>query len=122
MEEAAFGQLFPEHGKRYLNEMNAGPDITSFYCAYLGGQPVAAGRMTLSAGSAFAELWSGCVVPALRGQGLYTAILDCRIREARANGYQYVTVDAEPMSRPILTGKGFRHICWTYPMALPPPA
>ena len=92
----------------------------SFYCAYLDNRPVAAGRMTLPANSAFAELWSGCVVPGLRGNGLYTTILDARIREAMTNGYQYVTVDAEPMSRPILTGKGFRHICWTYPMTLRP--
>ncbi len=116
VEEAVWEESFPSHLARYTRELNAAPDVTSFYCAYLIDRPVAVGRISLPAGSAFAGLWGGCVLRAMRGHRVYSAMLDCRIREAKARGYRFVTIDAEPMSRPILLRKGFQHICWTYPM------
>ena len=56
------------------------------------------------------------VLPAMRGRGLYTAMLSHRIAEAKSRGYRWITIDAAPMSRPILLKKGFMHVCWTYPM------
>ncbi len=116
VEEAVWQEAFPTHFARYTREVHSAPDITSFYCAYLADQPVAAGRISFPAGSSFASLWSGSVLPAMRGRGVYSALLAQRIAEAKSRCYRFVTVDAEPMSRPILLKKGFQHVCWTYPM------
>jgi hypothetical protein len=40
------------------------------------------------------------------------------MRDARARGYEFVAVDAAPMSRPILMRQGFTPVCFTYPMRL----
>ena len=116
VEEAVWQQAFPTHFARYTRELHSAPDITSFYCAYVADQPVAAGRIFFPAGSSFASLWSGSVLPTVRGCGIYSALLAQRIAEAKSRGCRFVTVDAEPMSRPILLKKGFEHVCWTYPM------
>jgi hypothetical protein len=47
-------------------------------------------------------------------------MLSHRIAEATARGYRWITVDAAPMSRPILLKKGFMRVCWTYPMCRRP--
>ena len=118
VQEAVWERSFPGDFARYRRELHATPDVTAFYCAYMGDQPVAAGRIEFPAGLSFASLWTGSVQPTMRGRGVYSALLTARINEARARGYRFVTVDAAPMSRPILMRKGFQHICWTYPMRL----
>lgn len=65
--------------------------------------------------SDFAELHGGAVLPALRGRGVYTALFNVRAEEARRRGTEFLAVDAAPMSRPILLGKGFHYICETIP-------
>jgi GNAT superfamily N-acetyltransferase len=47
-------------------------------------------------------------LPAYRGRGLYTALLAARVQEARRLGASYATVDAGPMSLPILRRLGFQ--------------
>ncbi|MEO6246325.1 MAG: GNAT family N-acetyltransferase, partial [Opitutaceae bacterium] len=116
VEEAVWQEAFPTHFARYTRALNSAPDITCFYCAYVADQPVAAGRILLPAGSSFASLWSGSVLPEMRGRGVYSALLAQRIAMAKSHGYRFVTVDAEPMSRPILLKRGFEQVCWTYPM------
>lgn len=119
VEEAVWEESFPTHFAKYMRDMHAAPDLTLFYCAYADDRPVAAGRISFPAGSSFASLWSGSVLPAMRGRGVYSAMLAVRMAEAKARSYRFVTVDAEPMSRPILLGKGFQHVCWAYPMRRP---
>jgi GNAT superfamily N-acetyltransferase len=114
--EAVWGEPQPGALARYTRELESAPSTTSFYCAYVAGQPVAGGRLELPLGSKFASLWGGGVLESMRGRGVYSALLDVRLAEAKARGYRFVTVDAEPMSRPILLRKGFQHVCWTYPM------
>jgi len=46
----------------------------------------------------------------------YSMLLHERCLEAQERGYEYLAVDAAPMSRPILERKGFEFICWTYPL------
>ena len=121
VQEAVCEKSSPTDLARYGRELHATPDTTSFYCAYADNQPVAGGRIEVPAGRSFASLWNGSVVRAMRGRGVYSALLATRLREAKARGYRFVTVDAAPMSRPILLRKGFQHICWTYPMRLPNP-
>jgi GNAT superfamily N-acetyltransferase len=50
------------------------------------------------------------VLPEFRGQGFYLALLAPRIEEAAARGYRFVTIDAGPMSRPIVERRGFREM------------
>jgi GNAT superfamily N-acetyltransferase len=118
VQEAVWERAYPTDFARFRRELHAMPDRTSFYCAYVGDRPVAAGRIEFPAGLNFASLWTGSVLPAMRGRGVYSALLAARIHEAKTRGYRFVTVDAAPMSRPILLRKGFQHICWTYPMRL----
>ena len=109
----------PGNLAKYADELAADPTALSIYCAYAGDRPVGTGRVSFPAGSAFADINGGGVVPDLRGRGIFTALLAQRIEEAKTRGYRWVAVDAGPMSRPILLQKGFRHVCWTYPMTRP---
>jgi len=118
VQEAVWERRFPTDFARYRREFQATRDTTTFFCAYAGDQPVAAGRIEFPDGLSFASLWTGSVVPTMRGRGVYSALLAARLAEAKAHGYRFVTVDAAPMSRPILLRKGFQPICWTYPMRL----
>lgn len=88
----------------------------SLYVAYAGEQPVGTGWTDLPANSHFADLRGGAVLPEWRGRGIYSMLLHERCLEAQERGYEYLAVDAAPMSRPILERKGFEFICWTYPL------
>jgi GNAT superfamily N-acetyltransferase len=66
--------------------------------------------------STFADLHGGAVLSTLRGKGIYSLLFYDRCQEAQRRGYQYLAVDAAPMSRPILEQKGFQLVCFTYPM------
>ena len=78
----------------------------SVFVAYVGGVPACAGWTYYNPGH-FAGLWGGSTLPAYRGQGLYTAVLAARVREARERGVRYLTIDAGEMSRPIVARHGF---------------
>jgi predicted acetyltransferase len=53
-------------------------------------------------------------VPGHRRRGLYTALLAARAQEARRRGARFLTVDASPMSQPILEKLGFRCISYAH--------
>jgi GNAT superfamily N-acetyltransferase len=91
---------------RYL--LRSDPSRVSVYVAYVRGEPVSAARTHFSSKSAFASIWGGATVPEYRGRGLYTALLAARVQEARRRGARFVTIDAGPMSRPIVEKHGFR--------------
>ena len=114
-EKAIWGEVVAHHMTAYRSILEADPERLSLYCAYEDGAPVGMGRVTFPPGE-FADLNGGAVIPRLRGRGIFTALLDRRIVEARERGYRWIAVDAAPMSRPILLRKGFQHVCWTYPM------
>jgi hypothetical protein len=42
-------------------------------------------------------------------------LLAARAQEARARGFSLLTVDASPMSRPILEKHGFQHLATSTP-------
>jgi len=46
---------------------------------------------------------------------LYTALLAVRLQEAAARQVGYLTVDASPMSQPILEKFGFECSAYSYP-------
>jgi len=90
------------------------PDQLSIYVAYIDNVPASSGWIYFPKGSRFASLWGGSTVEQYRKQGLYTALLAVRAQEARKRGVEYLTVDASPMSRPILEKFGFEIIAYAY--------
>jgi GNAT superfamily N-acetyltransferase len=98
--------------KRTLDE-HAG--LLSVYTAYVGNEPAAAGWIEFYPGKPVAGLWGGSTRAAFRRQGLYTALLAARAQEAMQHGVQYLTVDASPMSRPILERLGFQLVAISNP-------
>ena len=64
--------------------------------------------LTWDPGKQFASLWGGSTIAAFRSRGLYTALVAVRAQEARRSGARFLTVDARPMSRPILERLGFQ--------------
>jgi hypothetical protein len=91
------------------------PEQMSVYVTYIDGQPVSTAWTYFPKHSQFASLWGGSTVSSFRKQGLYTALLAVRAQEAKARQVGYLTVDASPMSRPILEKFGFVRIAYSYP-------
>jgi len=94
--------------ERLAFELEHAPDYLSVYVAYVENVAAACAWIRFPPGSPFASLWGGATLPELRNRGLYTALLAARVQEARARGWQYVTIDAGHMSRPIVEKRGFR--------------
>ena len=92
----------------------------SVYCARDDGKVVASGWIDFHGGSPFAQLCGGAVAEGYRERGIYSALFERRIQEAKARGVPFIAVDAAPMSRPILERKGFRFVCHTHPMRTRP--
>jgi hypothetical protein len=92
------------------------PSSLSVYCAYAGSKPIGTGWTDFPSGSAFPELHGGAVVAAWRGRKVYSALYGCRLAEAIERSYDFLVVDASPLSRPILEKLGFRPVCTTIPM------
>lgn len=106
----------------------ANAEELAIYCAYVGAEPVGAAWIRFFPGARFADLHGGSVLPSHRGRGIYAALLEARVAEARNRGVSFLAVDAAPPSRPILVAKGFTPICNTTPYTwhpgpapLPPP-
>jgi hypothetical protein len=82
------------------------------YLARLNGQPADFGRLSLRGGLGY--LSSGSVLPEFRGRHVYSTLLRHRLKYAHAQGYHIVAIQAEPMSRPIVTRCGFKEYARTY--------
>ena len=76
------------------------------YLARLNGQAVAYGRVILQGGVAY--LGGAATLPEFRGKKVYSTLLRRRLEEARAHGYHVAAINAEPMSRRIVTRYGFK--------------
>ena len=106
--EAVWGGDFSWVHER-LGEAMAIPGYLRVYVAYVGDVAACAGWTYFEKGH-FAGLWGGSTLEAYRGRGLYNALLAARVREARARGVPYLTIDAGEMSRPIVARHGFQTI------------
>jgi GNAT superfamily N-acetyltransferase len=84
------------------------PGYLSVYVAYEGGRAAAAAWIYFHDNGLFADLWGGSTRAEYRKRGLYTALLATRVQEAIQRGYRFLTIDAGPMSRPIVARHGFR--------------
>lgn len=83
------------------------PGHISVYVGYVAEHPVSVGWTYFPAGQ-FATLWAGSTVEAFRGQGLYSSLVATRLQEALQRGKRLATLDAGPMSEPIVKRHGFR--------------
>ncbi len=101
---------------RYLHlTMTQHPERMSYYMAFVDEQPASCAWIHYPPTSRFASLWGGSTLAAYRGRGLYTALLAVRVQEALRRGRHFLTIDASPMSRPIVERFGFVHVATTYP-------
>lgn len=91
------------------------PEKMNIYVAYVDHRPVSSAWIYFPPHSQFASLWGGSTLPGFRGQGCYSALLAVRVQEAIRRKVSYLTVDASPMSRPILEKFGFEKIADSYP-------
>ncbi len=115
MEEAVWQEDKSWLAEMLTLELNAPGDIMRLYAAYVDGQAVSAAWIRFHPGTKFASLWGGSTLAAYRRRGHYTALLAVRAQEARSRGFRFLTVDASPMSRPILQKQGFIHLTTTTP-------
>jgi hypothetical protein len=83
-------------------------DYLAVYVAYVQSRPAACGWMYFHPHSHFATLRGGSTLPGFRQSGLYAAILAARVQAALDREVRFLTVDASPMSRPILEKFGFQ--------------
>jgi len=90
------------------------PGFLSVYVAYVDDAPACAGWTYYNANSDFAGLWGGSTMEQYRGRGLYTALLAARAQEAIHRGRRFLTIDASPMSQPIVTRHGFRLLAYAH--------
>jgi hypothetical protein len=88
------------------------PGYLSVYMAYVNGEPACTGWTYFYEHSLFAGLWGGSTIAAYRAQGLYSAILGVRVQEAVQRGYRFLTIDASPMSQPIVSKRGFELLAY----------
>jgi GNAT superfamily N-acetyltransferase len=95
-------------------------DTALVYAARAHGRIVGSGWIEFPPRSSFAQLHGGAVREDWRGRGVYSALFERRLADARQRGFPWIAVDAAPMSRPILERKGFRFVCHTYPMRTRP--
>ncbi len=113
IEEQVWGRNFDWIKVRLGDHLEI-PDYFSVYVAYVEGEPACTGWIYFHAHSQFADLWGGSTVPEYRRQGLYTAVLAARVQEARRRGYRFLTIDASPMSRPIVARHGFQLLTYAH--------
>ena len=115
VEEEVWGEDHSALGEFLGDALKSAPEGISIYVAFVDDRPVSAAWVFFPEGSQFASLWGGSTLEAYRGRGLYTALLALRAQEARSRGRKYLTVEASPMSRPILEKFGFIIIAESFP-------
>ena len=108
-------------GERLARDLENTPDLLSIFAVSMDDRLVSAAWIYYSPPAQFASLWGGSTLAAYRGRGYYTALLVARAREARQRGIRFLTVDASPMSRPILEKLGFQFLGFSTPCTWSPP-
>jgi GNAT superfamily N-acetyltransferase len=99
--------------RQRMGDHMAIPGYLSIFVAYVDQRPACAGWTYFHPNSQFAGLWGGSTLPEYRKRGLYTAVLAARVQEAIQRGYRYLTIEAGPMSRPIVATHGFQLLTMT---------
>ncbi len=115
LEDTVWGTDHHELGERLKQDLRQNPELLSIYISYEGEQPASAAWIYFHTGSRFASLWGGSTLPQYRQRGHYSRLLAVRAQEALRRGFSLLTVDASPMSAPILEKHGFQYLATTTP-------
>lgn len=115
VEEKVWNEPFDWLAAELAESLQRSPEDVQVYAAYVDGIPVSAAWMHFYPGTHFASLWGGSTLAEYRGRGIYRDLVGVRAQQARQRGYRYLTVDASPMSRPILERLGFEVLTFTRP-------
>jgi len=112
IEQQVWGGDFGWMRRRMGDHMEI-PGYLSIFVAYVDQRPACVGWTYFHPNSQFAGLWGGSTLPEHRKRGLYTAVLAARVQEAIGRGYGFLTIEASPMSRPIVASHGFQVLTMT---------
>ncbi len=107
MEEEVWKEDHSWLRSRLAHDLQHLPGLLSVFGIMADERVVSAAWIYYHPPSQFASLWGGSTLDAYRKRGYYSALLAVRAREARQRGFRFLTVDASPMSRPILEKHGF---------------
>lgn len=113
--DEVFGGDHSAIGRTLLAALARQPSTGVGVVAWAGQTPIAAGRVELHPGTAFASLWGGGTLQTWRGHGAFRSLVAYRAATASARGFRYLQVDASPDSRPILQALGFLELAITTP-------
>jgi hypothetical protein len=108
-------------GDRLKRDLKNDSEHLHIYGVYMDGKVVSAAWMYLHSGTSFGSLWGGSTLPEYRNRGLYTSLLAIRTQKALEKGFSLLTVDASPMSTPILQRRGFELLAYSFPCLSPSP-
>ncbi len=118
--------VWPDQASRIAEQLviqlREAPDALRLFVVFEGRRPVAAAWSLRTPGSPFLSLFGGSSLPEHRGRGHYRALVAARARYAQTQGARALTVDAGPMSAPILGRLGFERLTTTTPFVWSPPA
>lgn len=120
LSERVWGRDFASLRRRLEHHLGIAGYLRIFV-AEIDGVVASAAWIYLHPGLRFAGLYGGSTLPDYRGRGLYTALLAARVAVAREAGYRYLTIDAGPMSRPIVARHGFVPIAFARACVWTPP-
>jgi GNAT superfamily N-acetyltransferase len=121
VQNRVWNENFDWLAERLATDMRANPDYLSVFVAYSDGVPACSAWVNFPKDNRFAGLWGGSTLPEYRGRGLYSALVNIRVQLARERGRRFLTVDASPMSLPILQKFGFQRISTAFPCKWPQP-
>lgn len=102
------------------HDLETHPDLLSMYAVYMDGKPVSSAWTYFQKGKSFAGIFGGATLPDYRKRGIYTALVAARVQEAKQRGVRFLTIDASPMSGPIVEKLGFQFLDYTYPCTWQP--
>jgi hypothetical protein len=115
VKEEIWQEKLGQQAEELAQELRLDGEHISFYAGYVDDQPVCSAWIRFNETGSFAGLWGGSTLPAHRKHGFYTALVAVRAQEAIQRGYRFLTIDASPMSRPIVTRHGFQLLTFTHP-------
>ena len=114
VEEQVWGEDFTDLARRLARQLREDAEHLSVYVAYVDGLAASTAWIVFHERGQFASLWGGSTLAEQRGRGLYTALVAVRTQEALRRGVRFLTVDASPMSRPILEKYGFQLLTYAH--------
>ncbi|WP_245830950.1 GNAT family N-acetyltransferase [Sediminibacillus massiliensis] len=114
LENSIWKESHKQLGERLWRDKQTAPESLYIYGIYENNQLVSGSWIYFEPNTNFASLWGGSTLPEFRGRGFYSDLLRTRAIMAVDKGYSFLTVDASPMSRPILEKLGFHFLGFSF--------